>query len=133
MRAPFQILTSFILGMIVGVFFMQSIQPRPTSNHQTALEGAVVPFFSKIDTTERQSLAESFDIAAGRLEQGDCRFLVDEYIRTSIAIQPSSGQWANDIDKIVQTAWSADAVIYARNLRAIAKGLKKSPLPLGEG
>jgi len=78
-----------------------------------------------LDSAERVSLAESFDIAAGRLESGTCRFLVDEYLRTAIAGQPGSGRWAGDIDKILQTAASPDAVIYARNLRAIAGHLKR--------
>ena len=76
-----------------------------------------------MDTAERQSLAGSFGIAAERLEHGDCRFLVDEYLRTAIAAQPTSGQWANTLDKILQTAHSADSMIYAKNLRLVAQGL----------
>jgi len=75
--------------------------------------------------SERQSLAESLDVAAERLERGADRLLVDEYIRTAIAQQPTSGQWANTLDKILQTADSPDTLIYARNLRLIAKGLKR--------
>jgi len=75
--------------------------------------------------SERLSLAESFAIAAERLERGDDRFLVDEYIRTSIAVQPTSGQWGHTIDKILQTAASPNTVVYANNLRQIVKGLKR--------
>jgi len=59
------------------------------------------------------------------LERGDCRFTVDEFIRGAIAVQPTSGRWANEIDKILQTAISPDVVIYARNLRLIAQGLTR--------
>jgi hypothetical protein len=74
--------------------------------------------------SERQALAESFDIAAEQLESGVCRFLVDEYLRTAIASQPTSGRWANDFDKIIQTAYSPDTMMYAKNLRAIANALR---------
>ena len=53
------------------------------------------------------------------------RPLVDEYIRTAIATQPTSGQWANGINAIIQTAHSPDPMIYANNLRQFAKGLTR--------
>jgi len=108
----------FLLGIIVG-FVLQPIVIKP----QAALGGAAIPPFSRIDTAERQALAESFNIAAEKLERGDERLVVDEYLRTAIASQPGSGQWAEEIDKIVQSARSPDAAVYARNLRAIAKVL----------
>jgi len=78
-----------------------------------------------MDTAERQSLAESFGIAAEKLESGADRLLVDEYLRTAIAAQPTSGRWANEINTIIQTAQSPDSMIYAKNLRLIAKGLQR--------
>jgi hypothetical protein len=75
--------------------------------------------------SERTSLAESFGIAAGKLESGVDRLLVDEYLRTAIATQPTSGQWENTIDKVLQTAASPDPIVFAKNLRLIAKGLKR--------
>ena len=73
---------------------------------------------------ERQSLAESFVVAAGKLDSGVDRRQVDEYLRTAVARQPTSGQWAEEFTKIIETAASPDAVIYANNLRLIAQGLK---------
>jgi len=78
-----------------------------------------------MDTAERQALAESFDIAAGKLESGADRLLVEESLRTAIAAQPTSGRWANEIDTIVQTAIASDPVVYAKNMRLIAKELRE--------
>jgi len=74
---------------------------------------------------ERQAIAESLGVAAGRLENGIDRYFVDEYIRRTIATLPGNGQWAKEIDKILQTAFAEDAVKYAENLRLVAKGLKR--------
>jgi len=116
----------FILGMIVGGltvgFWKSPVIPgitQTTLEQKAASGGAVIPF------SERQSLAESLDVAAERLERGVDRLLVDDYIRTAIAQQPTSRQWTNTLDKILQTAVSPDAVVYAKNLRQIAKGLKR--------
>ena len=74
--------------------------------------------------SERQSLAESLVVAVKKLEGGVDRPLVHEYLRTAIAAQPTSGQWGNEFGKIIETATSPDTMIYAQNLRLIAKGLK---------
>ena len=84
--------------------------------------------------SERQALADALVNAAEKLEgigrpEGDGRnaanrLHVDEFIRTDIAVQPTSGQWSDGIDKIIQAAHSADPVVYANNLRLIAKGLR---------
>jgi len=112
----------FIIGVMVGVLITN--HSPLTTNHSTierqaAQGGAAVPL------SERQSLAESLELAAGRLDRGDCRFTVDEYIRTAIAVQPTSGRWANTFNPIIASANSPDAMIYANNLRMIAKGLKR--------
>ena len=107
-----------MLGIILGMIVSGFLTPQ-----QAASGGAVISPFP-LDTAERVALAESFDNAAGQLENGTERLLVDEYIRTAIARQPTSGQWANEIDKIVQTAHSPNPMIYAKNLRLIAKGLR---------
>ena len=75
--------------------------------------------------SERQSLAESLVVAAEKLEGGVDHPQVDEYLRTAIATQPTSGQWGNEFGKIIETATSLDAMIYAKNLRLIAKELTK--------
>jgi hypothetical protein len=93
------------------------VPPQTTLEQQAALGGAAIPF------PERSALADAFGDAAERLERGDCRFTVDESLRTAIARQPTSGQWASTIDPIIQTAHSTDEVIYAKNLRLIARGL----------
>jgi hypothetical protein len=67
----------------------------------------------------RESLADAFGIAAGKLENGVDRLLVDEYLRTAIARQPTSGQWANEFTRIIPPNPTADA------LRKIAKGLRQ--------
>ena len=75
--------------------------------------------------SERHSLADALERAAGELDRGTDRFTVEDNIRGVIAQQPTSGQWAEDIGKILQTAASPDAVVYANNLRLVAKGLKE--------
>jgi hypothetical protein len=70
--------------------------------------------------SERQSLAESFDLAAGNLDSGEHdRPLVYESIRIAIAVQPTSGRWATEFTKIIPPNPTAEA------LRQIAKGLKQ--------
>jgi hypothetical protein len=76
-------------------------------------------------TVERQSLADALDVAAGQIENGVDRLHVDESIRTAIARQPTSGQWAENVNRIIQAAHSPDPVVYANNLRLIAKGLRE--------
>jgi len=78
-----------------------------------------------MDAAERQSLAESLELAARELDVGTNRFIVDEFLRTAIASQPASGRWAKEIDQLLQTAHSPSAIVYANNLRKIAKGLKQ--------
>ena len=104
----------FVFGVIVGamLIYLLTLQQQSTA-------------FDQIPFSERQVLAESFGIAAEKLESGENRFLVDEYIRTAIASQPTSGRWANEIDKIIQTAHSTDQTVFAKNLRLIAKGLQR--------
>ena len=102
---------------------MEIFERRQPANHTRTESGmgrCRDPF------SERQSLAESLVIAAEQLESGVDRLLVDEYIRTAIAVQPTGGQWANDFTKIMATAASPDTMIYAANLRLIAKGLQKN-------
>ena len=96
-----------------------------TGNPTASGIGRCRPPFSNMDTAERQSLAESFELAAGKLEIGVGQLLVDEFLRTAIASQPTSGQWANEFNKIVQTAPSPDPIVYAKNLRNIANALKQ--------
>ena len=57
-----------------------------------------------MDTAERQSLAEAFEHAAGQLDGGVDRLLVEESLRKAIAQQPKSGQWAKNLDTILQHA-----------------------------
>jgi len=116
----------FILGVIVcGQFVYIATQTKPVVNQQTsileqqaALGGAAIPF------QERSTIVDALELAAGELDRGISRFHVDEHIRRVIARQPTSGQWRNTIDKILQTAASPDAVVYANNLRQVAKGLR---------
>ena len=114
----------FVFAVIVGAFLVYSFAPQSTA-------------FDSIPFAERQSLAEAFSVAAERLERGEERLLVDEFLRTSIARQPTSGHWANEMNIVVQAAWSADAAVYARKLREIAKELKAdrkyAPSPSGRG
>ena len=121
----------FVLGMIVVGLFVNIpalpipfvSQPSAKLEQQAAAGGAVIPF------QERQSLAESLELAADRLVGmaggGTDRLHVDEDIRSAVAQQPTSGRWSIDFNKILQTASSPDPVKYAENLRLIAKGLKR--------
>jgi len=104
----------FIFAVIVGAILVYSFAPQsqPTD-------------FDWIPLAERQALAESFTIAADRLERGEERLLVDEFLRTSIARQPTSGRWANEMNIVVQAAWSDDAAVYAKKLRGIALTINK--------
>ena len=77
-----------------------------------------------MDAAERQSLAESLELAARGLDAGTDRFIIDEHLRTAIASQPASGRWAKEIDRLLQTAHSPSPIVYANNLRKIAKGLR---------
>ena len=81
--------------------------------------------FSRINVAERVSLAESLDYAAGQLDEGIDRHIVNEYIGAAIGVQPTSGQWASTVNSLLQNAHSADTVIYAENLRKLAKGLRQ--------
>ena len=103
----------FVVGAFVGVALVYSFAPysQPT-------------VFNQIPVAERQSLAEALNIAAERLERGEERLLVDEYIRTSIASQPTSGHWASEINAVVRAAWADDAAVYAKNLRGIVQTMK---------
>ena len=102
-----------VLVAIVGglIFFMSPSQPTTG--------------FDTIPIAERQALAEAFTIAAERLERGEERLLVDEFLRTRIALQPTSGRWANEMNVVVQAAWSDDAAVYAKKLRGIALTINK--------
>ena len=81
--------------------------------------------FSRIDAAERVSLAESLELAAGKLDEGVDRLIVNEYIGAAIGVQPTSGHWASTINSFLQNAHSEDTIIYAENLRKLAKGLRQ--------
>ena len=95
------------------------IKKPHTLEQQAAETGAAIP------VSERQSLAASFEVAAGELDGGTERLHVNEQIRTAIAQQPTSGEWSGSLDKVLQNAASLDSVVFAENLRQIAKGLKR--------
>ena len=68
-----------------------------------------------MDAAERVALADAFEYAARQLDSGVERLVVEEYIRTAIASQPTSRQWANEFNRIIPPNPSANA------LRKIAK------------
>ena len=78
-----------------------------------------------MDSAERVSLAESLTLAARKLDSGVDRRLVDDFLRATIASQPTSGQWANEFNTILRIAPSPDPIVYAKNLRNIAQALKQ--------
>ena len=71
------ILLPFLLGIIAGVVLVYLLAPQPTAFHW-------------MPSAERQALAKTFDIAAERLENGEDRLIVDEWIRMNIAKQPTA-------------------------------------------
>ena len=97
--------------------------PQPPDPHTLEQQAAVVG--ATIPVSERQSLANSFELAADDLIRGTERLHVNEDIRAAIAQQPTSGEWIGSLDKILQNAASPDSVVFAENLRQIAKGLKR--------
>ena len=120
------IITIILVMIVCGQFVYIATQTKPVVNQQTsileqqaALGGAAIPF------QERSAIADALELAAGELDRGTERLVVDEYIREVIAQQPTGGQWKDSFTKILQTAASPDPVKYAENLRAIAKGLKQ--------
>jgi len=121
---PYRPLICLILGIIIGANLSCLLPPASclltpnTLTHQAATGGAAIPF------PERTSLAAALERAADDLERGYDRRFVEERIRTAVAVSPTSGQWAEDFGKMVEAAVSADAVVYADNLRQIARGLK---------
>jgi len=115
-----------ILGVMIGalIFSVNWTGPdevRPPQDTEFLRKTKEIA--EAIPSGERQSLATAFDSAAARLENGDHRLLVDEEIRTAIAIQPTSGQWDEKIDGLIKIADSTDPKKFAENLRLIAEGL----------
>jgi hypothetical protein len=77
-----------------------------------------------IPLAERHALAEACQRAAEQLENGSGVPIVNEYLRTAIARQPTSGQWAEEINTMLQQAADENPKDYARNLKSLAEKLR---------
>ncbi len=122
---------ALLIGVAVGfvaangpaiISLQDSTKIKPAIERKTASEVADIPF------QERRIVAEALRTAAARIvaapDDTAVRYDADEFVRKSVAMQPSAREWQRAFTNISTAVHSPEPLTYAANLELAARGLE---------